>query len=745
MSSQPPASMKIDSDGKVTIVSSPEFLLSDVEVFQIIDTRAKSVSILKTTSERHDVFTCIAPTSGYFFARCNVARRSTNQTSLVECKPVLYIQEKRQLEIASILSEAGISDNENNQRLPYFRSPSPQIDFILDYSQSLLGGEDRVPFAFSDGLLWEYRDFEFGSAKCSIYSAKQLIPISSGSLIFSGYCWCDGVFHFGDGAIENNSGSFSSPLEHLGTYSYCLVEKDRVELGTDFLGFGRLFYYRCEDRLLVSNRYHLLLEYANEVGIALGFDFGRLSVQLLSNVTFFRQVFSHELLVERTHLLPSYKRIEITSQGVEFKDTHLKRILDEPIQWNEERYRDILESSATEIVENIKAAIRSPKYQNVVVDLSGGRDSRVGYAAVTNIPADSRQKVRIRSTLHEPDDLHTAIGVNSFFDLPYFDDGEVIEPIELKKGLEFKRSYYLGYHFLWYCPTKRVEDQGRLRFTGESFEALSVRYYSNVLKDPKATISNDKLIDEFLRILSRQCALDFSTFEDAFRETLKNVLEELPGTSAQEKFDSMFLLFRGSFHAGNLDRMYYEPHCCMPLQSKRLLLAKRMWLSRENWNRVIYDITFILNPLLALLPYNSLKSNNEFSSHRAEMLLGDSCLSDAHVKFPSPLDVTKWDAAHNLKQERDKIVAPYGDQLDPRALVGETEDVKKIIRKEFLRMLGALYCSGQFPLNNWREKIFIPLYWYATDFTRDSDEIRICHHKIASIYDLAKIIRASRI
>lgn len=728
-----PISLKIDADGFGVINCSDSYGLLSLDIVSIVDHQAKTDTIFKYYfNDAKKYVEHQFDYSGYYFCKAKVVDGSGVAFN-VETVPKLFILRKKKNEIYQNLMGA----ESVLERIPYFQSPYPQVDFLIDMN----GAAKRSSIeGISDVTGVDFHKYEFGNGNSLIFSTEKIRELEDGKGIFSGYSWSDGEFLFGNKSYFNVNGNFNNISNNLGNYSYVKISDNEVELGTDYLGFSRLFYFKDDTDFIVSNRYHLLLIFLKRIGTSLKLNREIVENLFLSNVTLFRQVMTHDLLVENTYLLPSFKYIKFSEKGAVFCNKELFEKLASSVDYNKSDYKKILNESAAEIRDNVEAVLRSPDFDQVIIDLSGGRDSRVGYAALTNITKELTNKVRVRSTLHEPDDLDVAIKVNNVFNYPYYEDGDLFQPVDAIKGLEQKQSYYLGYHFLWYCPLSRRQKENQIRLTGESFEALSVRYYSNVLKNPAKTVEISELVSEFSKILSRQCVLDFEAFGSQFSEQLIKVLEEIPGCSAQEKFDALFLLFRGSFHAGNLDRMHYEPACCMPLQSKDLILAKRMWQSVGNYNSVIYDITYLLNPVLAIIPYNSKKTNEEFLSHKDDLFVGESGLRDAYLDNIS-LNIKPWDDAFEMKRVNDLNLQEKSVFYDQKILVGETDEVKLQIFNQLEYKLCALaqLSSKNIPLN-WIDDIFVPLSWYVSDFTKNSDEIRVCHHKISTLYDILSII-----
>ena len=644
-------------------------------------------------------------------------------------------------EDSSALTHALRAESVDDIELPWFACPDPGCDFAVVVEKTDVSTQGLSDFA--QGINMRTKTKELGDYRVNIlYDRKISQNDRDLSLIFSGYAWVDNKFFYG--SSEEINADSEEIRNSLGIFQYCHVSPNEIAVGTDRHGFGRLFYAEMEGRHLASNRYHLLLLLCRQLGWSLTWDFSKVIGAFSSNTTLFVQVYNENLLLSNTKILPSYKRILITDNGVSFEQEPLHDELCGPVPKDAAEYEQIIRDAAGQIVANVEAVLE--RFDSAVIDLSGGRDSRVTYAAFTNLNDNLQERCALRSTLHEPDDLSTAIGVRNLFGGAYLKEGETFYVKPLEEGANQKRSYYLGYHFLWQLPiAEKAIDERKIRMVGESFEAFSVRYYSNALRSPLRSIEVDTVVNEISTLVSRQSVLDYGIYKEYFEDILTETLDSTPGDTAQEKLDSLFLLFRGSFHAGNLDRAIYEGNVCLPLQARGLLRAKRYCLKRYNHNKVIYDILHTLNPLLAAVDFNSPKANADYRLAKPTLISAATPFRHAMLNTDKS-SILDWDKAHAEKKRADKYIFEDGtevDGTDPR--VREIQmNTNTFLYEEAMRHAAYLFQKAPQMGPDFAQSVLIPSVWYMTRFTKNSDEIRIIHHKLATIRDIISILSPSQ-
>lgn len=223
-------------------------------------------------------------------------------------------------------------------------------------------------------------------------------------------------------------------------------------------------------------------------------------VNFASNVTLLRQTFTDKLTIEDTYMLNLCYEIIIDKTDWHFSKRPIYEILDSKYTFEEEIYQNMLREGKDDIIKNILSVYNSNLFKDIVVDLSGGKDGRTNYGALTNIK-EAKKMFTIQSSKPEPKDLETAVGINNIFNFDYYTSGNIYYQNSILDYIEKKRRYFCGYHYLWYIETKHCYNLNKMRITGESFESLVVRYYSSTVKNLNLKDADEKeLVEKFFYI-----------------------------------------------------------------------------------------------------------------------------------------------------------------------------------------------------------------------------------------------------
>lgn len=668
--------------------------------------------------------------SGYYFVKCFVKHDESKY--IKDSDTVLYINNELRDEFENLMSKNLETKNTINESIDYFKVPRPHNDFCLvssnQHIDNLSDFEERC------------KDNGFQSKNISkkhwntenilVFDASGLQDGLNNNYIFSGYAWHNEKFFFGQSTIDQKI-SPNRLYDCIGNFSLLNIEPNQIKITTDYFGYSKVFYYKDNNFLIVSNRYHLLLIILNYLKIKCELDEEIVLVTFASNVTLLRQTFTDNLTVKNTFMLNLCDEIVINECGWEFVKRPINIILDSKQEFDSEYYSKLLDEGKNDIIDNIQAVYNSKLFKDIVVDLSGGKDSRVNYAALTNIP-NAREIFAIRSDVHEPRDLEIAIGINNIFNFKYYTKGDTWYKNNTLDYIKKKRSYFCGYHYLWYFEEKHSYNLDKIRVTGESFESLVVRYYSDTVRNLGLENADaEKLVEEYSTLLSKQAVIDYSSVSSIFKKYLLNSIKKIPSETSLEAFDNLFLFYRGGTHAGNLDRMYYSSAHCMPLQSKSLLQAKKLWINNFKENKIIYDLIDLLNPLISCLPFNSDKQNE--AKKRAFHTLQFSDIRFKECKINLDQSDEKWKQAKDEYERNTTVIVNKDDEN----ILKNLSNIPTIVYDNCLLGLQKL---SKYKNEKYKEKLCLPLYYYIKSELSDNDEIRILHNKISSILDCIDLI-----
>lgn len=697
------------------IVFFSEEALEDLNVyadFFQVDSSGRSVKAYsKRFSGYKDVL--FSPShSGHYFAKLYFLDGDI-VVRTVETHTVLFVSELDR----SLIKEKIYSSDLKCEILPYFESPDPQNDFLLVY-------ESKEKEKLSSEWLLSNRlvdEIDFGESRASLYCRKSSLQNGNfKNTVFSGYSWVNDNFVYGSNQLEERD--LAGLNGSLGMFTCCQKESNKFRVFSDYFGFCKLFYYKSEAFSCVSNNYHNLLLFLKFNDKNLEIDFEVITLNFSSNVTLFLQAVSKRMPVKNTFMLNAWEEIILDHKGLNVERSRYYFDQKARAISSKDSYKEFICKVSERIIKNIKAVFENKSFDKLIFDLSGGRDSRVNYSALTRI-SKQYSNFYIRSNIHEPDDLKVAISINNLYRFPYYSGGETIKHHDFRELIRNKRSYNLGYRFLWYIPTSTKRIDKAIRISGESFEAFSTRYYSNVISNPLKGYGKDELLNTFLLKLSKQSVIDFTENKELLKKLLECSLDDTPDEDPIVGFDNLFLYYRMATHAGNLDREFYDISCCMPLQAKEFLDLKNYWIRRFEPDHIIYDITYSLNSLLSSLPYNNEKTNNNRSAAMPNLLLNDDPISRAC--FSLDYTAEAWQQAFEANSRNSSI-----DGVEPNV-----KEIEEFVYNEIFSYARSILeiC----PLN--LDEFITQILSYVLINRKNAAEVRIVHNKLANLYDLLKI------
>lgn len=232
----------------------------------------------------------------------------------------------------------------------------------------------------------------------------------------------------GDGRVPE-SGKIDSVDDIFGTtgeFHLLEIGAGVARLSADYFGIQQLFQYDDGHVYAVATSYHLLLKIIRSLNLPAEIDYER-SRRILDEGKVFHSRVSIDVL--NCSILAIYEHIEIDSDGPRVIQSDLHDTLYKRQDFSEERYATLIAQARDEIVRNMQMIFECPELEAVVVDLSGGMDSRLLYAACTHLPqALVRPKIQINCQ-HAPSpsstqggDLEVALELNSIWKYQMLDN-----------------------------------------------------------------------------------------------------------------------------------------------------------------------------------------------------------------------------------------------------------------------------------------------------------------------------------
>lgn len=232
----------------------------------------------------------------------------------------------------------------------------------------------------------------FGGFHC--ISRDNLVIKDGIGYLFSGYCFYKSEMLIGQEEVLNKL--YTSDLNSLyGEYVFCKISQNRVNFSFDFFGMQPLFYYYDEDKnFAASNNYHLLLKIvcANVKGVRLNIRHCRVNI-LTSGFTY-GTPFSRKLDVQNFFMNMATEEISYTKkEGIKIEKTELWDILHKHEDWDGQKYKEYIYKAKEELYELCLAAFKKENFQKIVIDVSGGFDSRAVFATANNLPDIYKEKL----------------------------------------------------------------------------------------------------------------------------------------------------------------------------------------------------------------------------------------------------------------------------------------------------------------------------------------------------------------
>lgn len=567
--------------------------------------------------------------------------------------PVFVLLEKDRSRFSEFIS---LDHSEKIPELQFSIAPEPFLDFLIEVAV-----ESKNDHSEKIGPLPCQNVFDIGNTSIAVYSSRKMArSIDDAFVIFSGVAKPDerDVLLVGLDEIRTAEELRTA----VGTFTYAIFNNltKSFEISHDYFGIGKLYYLCGTEKSFVSNSLHLLL-----LGIAKNNKELSLDIEsLLSNFAFgnlqpFHQIFSSRMLFNDVRLLRVDEVIVVSEdRGFEIVPAPISSDISESLRAelnsedDREVYDEMLRTALSEIVSNTTSALNHHRYDKVIVDLSGGLDSRLVFSAVTSLPELSNKVlINTRKSQIEPKDHLVACTIQQLYSNVGFDDLPVtVTANDLQNPWADHWGFYLGNYYS-YSPSlmkKKYQDEV-LRLVGSYGEIAARPYYSRRLRGGDLDVPS---VEEFVeRYFERYSGLSVTASRECIesaKRRFKDELESLPGRTALEKFEMHYLYFRNGLHFSPQLRAAYSCLEWGPLQSKTLFRMKYMFPRRGTWLQ--FDAIQGLNPLLAQVPYQwDYDEECRLEYFRSHVQSSASTLFE-NLNIRISNDISEWEASLRKKE-----------------------------------------------------------------------------------------------
>lgn len=446
---------------------------------------------------------------------------------------------------------------------------------------------------------------------------------------FSGYCYFNEELLIGCNSVLNRV-ERKSIIDHLyGEYCFCKVTKDGINLTSDFFGMSPWFYYYDGKNFAASNNYHLLLlAIAYAIG-NLEIDIPRSRVNVITSGFTFGSPFHSGLDVKNFNLLWATEDLFFSiEKGLVKKTNELWDILNAKEEWNEEQYAEYIDLAKNEICSNVKAAFKYPQFNKVVIDLSGGFDSRVVFAAATQLNNHYKNKLYTYTRRSgTPDDVEKASAITNIYSFPKYsyakkDTEKLIIDNENCINLDHVSRTLGCFTVNSHLYTSKYTDDKTLELTGGVGDCTLG--YKRIRGELDYSLGDQRLLARLGGCYLHNSVTQLKgVFEDQKRLINETLNRYKDCDCLFKKNHLLYTDARNRFNFGSSHNVENDNMRIPLLFSKYALKAKWMYFNLFSDNKIPFekvsiDLIDAITPLLGILPFT--KNNDDVIPQQDDLL-----------------------------------------------------------------------------------------------------------------------------
>lgn len=480
----------------------------------------------------------------------------------------------------------------------FFRMNAPYHDFAIVQFKKIKN------FNFDEMMCRQVGVRTYVLSFSDIVKNDALSGVSYG---LSGYVADKDMFLYGE-----TSERLSVDLPKTGKYSYFECGfNDEIISSTDYFGQSVIYYTEMPEFILISNRIHLLSILTRRLGGHLSLDKNVLARKLFYNI-YNENSYQNQYcdtLVSEIKKVPVGKKIIVTEAKIEIKDEPLfSRLLGEGDSLSYEKY---LENGVEELRGVINKISQSPDIREMIIPLSGGKDSRLMLAALIGSKAN-KDKIYAR-TYKTKSVLDDKIAIKMQRDLG-------IRSRSVKSFYGYKTSFsveeMISIYTSFFGGNYTLFNAGGESALGANHSTINlVGTSSNVLRAGAAdTLS--KHFDNLHEMNIEDFCVDFTNkfglsnvFGDEVKalalSDLKSFYRTIPGVSLIEKLEYSHMNAGSRFHGGQASIFHSwneSPFLNIMLTPSLYMAAKSLPIKSRMEGHLFYD--FVLHAYPALACYN---------------------------------------------------------------------------------------------------------------------------------------------
>ena len=555
-----------------------------------------------------------------------------------------------------------------------------------------------------------------------IYNHHDKNFVMSGSCISKDHKFIRG----GEDIIKYNI-KYKNIFNCLGKYTFAIFDDSKIILLNDFHGQNKLYYFNNNKFIVIGNRLHLLIICLKKLNIHLKlFEDKAIGFLSCRYHHLFVQNFCSESLIR--NIFQSYAGELFYIKKGELKIFHsgiYNIIAKIPNIVNEKDYINKLDNVRKEIINNLSTIINSEHYEKIIIDVTGGMDSRIALAALTNIKTNKKIYYRISKTDKELEN-QIALLLAGFYNYNFFDGTDINKKSSKKDFLSFSMET----KYLDQLDTELINEKYILLngFYGEANvrPRFSRDFYFNsflsTITDPAEYIKTF-----FPYHISPFMIVDYSKSGYKLYNIFKHEFLTIYGYDIPSKLENHCLNYAHSYHCSP---SYFSPYILesySPIKSKALIELHRSNALAWKNIKLGLDLTYKLNPIFTKIKYENNQYNIFIEKNFDKLLISkDHIYSNLNNLYSNDV-LSKWE----------KSLINLNNNLYPNKSSNKEQNT---IYVKIISMFN--FCIQHVPTFN---TIKYPIYHFIENNKDNKLEMNILFNKLAVLSYFISVINSKKI
>ncbi|MCD7728974.1 MAG: hypothetical protein LUI60_03585 [Clostridia bacterium] len=635
----------------------------------------------------------------------------------------------------------------NNLPLYYMEYPYQNLALVCSDSEDGLVNKitkNEKNFSSSQTQISELKTF--GKWHSYVMSSSQGLLSYNNLLYFSGGgCILNSKIIYGQDDITPDM-NFSELLDSTGNFSAVFYNGSAIEFTSDYFGLSPLYKYESQGLYIISNSYHMLLLILKQLGIKL---------ELLPEdiipyfVTGQRQMFDqltcHETFVKQVKKVPVHQKFVLDDDGPRFADKSVAEVWQAQTSYTEDSDKQLYEFYKKKIVkeleDNLSVVLHDERFSKVILDVTGGKDSRVILSAMLNVADEEKDIDRIAiNSLDVPgkNDKSVFIPLNKLHKFKYRDFDKDISNCRYYDQEKVFRSWFIGQTFNYGMGT------GTTVIKGDDMchvIGAGATLYKSVfeLKADKTTSTPDdmaaELLDNYINGI-----LNIDKVGGMVKDIIAKGISEVVGNNIGEMMNNHYFYYRNTYHFGLeyiLNSSWSKEYYYAPLYNKNAAKAYHLMGSKLVNKQFEFEILDMLNPMMLKVPFEDPADNKTLDKLKSMPENSfDHRLDGMNLELS--YDDTIWAEANKKKIESTNVVASEDDEAIKK---DNSQFISQYYDTVLKRLNKVLHSDPVF-----EEYMGLELYIYLTNNKKLMSSAKMPHditsiyNKITSLSDIIDII-----